>query len=142
MVVPPDTVMTFVTKYRVPKDISVLTVNPHMHLLGDKILAYGVTRANDTIPIIRINRWDFRWQYFYTYKTMLRIPAGTSIVVEATFDNTTKNKNNPFNPPREVAERYDRAGAGMRTTDEMFQFIITYLDYQTGDEQISLEQTR
>ena len=60
-------------------------------------------------------------------------------MVEATFDNTVNNKNNPNNPPIKVSERYDGDGALMRTTDEMFQFIITYLDYEDGDEQISLD---
>jgi len=113
-----------------------------MHLLGDRIITYAVTVEKDTIPMIRINRWDFRWQYFYTYPKMLKIPAGATIVVEATFDNTTNNKNNPYNPPRTIAERYDREGAGMRTTDEMFQFIITYLDYEEGDENQSLVYER
>lgn len=139
LVIPADTIMTFKTKYRLPTSISVLTVNPHMHLLGKSLLAYAVTMEHDTIPLIRINRWDFRWQYFYTYPKMVKLSAGTSIVVEATFDNTSNNKNNPFNPPRTVSERYDGDGALMRTTDEMFQFIITYLDYKKGDETTSLD---
>ncbi len=139
LVIPPDTIMTFTTKFRLPQAISVLTVNPHMHLLGKSVKAYAVTEKNDTIPIIRINRWDFRWQYFYTYPTMLKLDQGTTIVVEATFDNTSNNKHNPYNPPQVVSERYDREGAGMRTTDEMFQFIITYLDYKEGDEKVSLD---
>jgi hypothetical protein len=28
----------------------------------------------------------------------------------------------------------------MRAGDEMFQFILTYMDYQKGDEKISLEK--
>ncbi|MFT5512617.1 MAG: hypothetical protein ACI8SE_001015 [Bacteroidia bacterium] len=139
LIIPPDTVMTFSTKYRIHADISVLTINPHMHLLGKAIKAYAITQSHDTIPLIRINRWDFRWQYFYTFPKMVKLSAGTSIVVEATFDNTISNKNNPNNPPIQVSERYDGDGALMRTTDEMFQFIITYLDYEDGDELISLD---
>lgn len=140
--IPPDTVMTFTTSFRVPADMSILTVNPHMHLLGDKIVAYVVKQEGDTIPLIRINRWDFRWQYFYTFPKALRVPAGSLIEVKATFDNTANNKNNPYDPPRMISERYDLDGAGMRTTDEMFQFIITYLDYEKGDEDLSLEMER
>jgi mono/diheme cytochrome c family protein len=135
LVIPPDTVMSFTSDYIVPFDISVLTVNPHMHLIGQKFLAYAITPAGDTIRMIRINKWDFRWQYFYTYKKMLKIPKGSRIHVEAVYDNTRKNPNNPFNPPRTVAERE----GSMRTSDEMLQFIITYLPYQKGDENISLE---
>jgi hypothetical protein len=136
LVIPPDTVMTFTSDYILPIDISVLTINPHMHLLGQKFLAYALTPSGDTIPMIRINKWDFRWQYFYTYEKMLKIPRGSRIHVEAVFDNTRKNPNNPFSPPRQVAERE----GSMRTSDEMLQFIVTYLPYQQGDENVSLRR--
>lgn len=135
LVIPPDTIMKFVTKYTVPADISLLTINPHMHLLGKSFWAYAITNQNDTIPLIRIKKWDFRWQYFYTFEKMVKIPAGATIIVEGVFDNTRNNPNNPFSPPRLVAERE----GSMRTEDEMFQFIVTYLPYQTGDENTSLK---
>ena len=70
---------------------------------------------------------------------MLKIPAGSEIIVEATFDNTANNPDNPFSPPKEVSERKDFNGKGsMKTSDEMLQFIINYLDYQKGDEDIVL----
>jgi hypothetical protein len=138
LVIPPDTIMKFSSQYTLPFDISVLTINPHMHLLGKSFWAYAITRKGDTIPMIRINKWDFRWQYFYTYKKMLKIPQGATIHVEAVYDNTRKNPNNPFSPPRLVAERE----GSMRTSDEMLQFIITYLPYRNGDENISLERTK
>ena len=103
LIIPPNEVKTFVTRFKVDSDISLLTVNPHMHLLGKKFVAYGITPGNDTLHLIRINNWDFRWQYFYTFEKMMKIPAGTEIVVEGTFDNTVNNPLNPFNPPRTVS---------------------------------------
>ena len=135
LVIPADSIMTFHSDYTLPFDISVLTINPHMHLLGKSFLAYAVTLQNDTIPMIRIPKWDFRWQYFYTYKTMLKIPRGATIHIEGVYDNTRNNPNNPFSPPQLVAERE----GSMRTSDEMFQFIITYLPYKKGDENIRLD---
>ena len=61
-------------------------------------------------------------------------------MVEAVFDNTLKNPNNPFNPPQVIGERLDNGGASMRTTDEMLQFIITYMPYQKNDELIDLSK--
>jgi len=136
LVIPPDTVMTFSTQFVTPIDISVLTINPHMHLLGKKFLAYAINPIGDTIPLIRINNWDFRWQYFYTFQKPVIIPKGSMIQAVGTYDNTKDNPNNPFNPPQEVSERE----ASMRTTDEMFQFIITYLPYKKGDENIDLQK--
>jgi hypothetical protein len=135
LVIQPNRIDTFRTKYTVPIDMSLLTVNPHMHLLGKTFLAYAIKPGGDTIRLIKIPRWDFRWQYFYTFDKMLKIPKGTTIYVEGVYDNTTANPLNPFNPPQVVAER---AGS-MRTTDEMFQFIVTYVHYKDGDENISLK---
>ncbi len=135
LLIPPNEIKKFTSRLQIPFDISILTVNPHMHLLGKSFLAYAVTPGSDTIPIIRINRWDFRWQYFYTFKKMVRIPAGSVIVTEGVFDNTSDNPLNPNKPPKAVGEK----NGSMRTTDEMFQFIISYLPYREGDENISLE---
>jgi len=139
LVVPPNQIKTFRTQAFISEDISILTINPHMHLLGKSLKAFAVKPNGDTIPLIHIPKWDFRWQYFYTYKTMLKIPRGSTIYVDATFDNTSDNPNNPNKPPIAVGERLTLGGASMRTTDEMLQFIISYLPYQIGDEKISLE---
>ena len=139
LVIPPNEIMKHTSFLEIPQDISVLTINPHMHLLGKSFKSYALTPSQDTIRLISIPEWDFRWQYFYTFPTMLKIPAGSVIYVEAEFDNTNQNPNNPYNPPQEIKERYEFGGAGMRTTDEMLQFIITWLPYQDGDEKVSLE---
>ena len=67
---------------------------------------------------------------------MVKVPKGSRIVAEGVYDNTKKNLNNPFSPPQLVTDQ----NGSMKATDEMFQFIITYLPYRTGDEQISLER--
>lgn len=135
MVMLPNTVKPVSSRFTVPYDISILTINPHMHLLGKSFKAYALKPAGDTIRLISIPRWDFNWQYFYTFKKMVKIPQGSTIVAEGIYDNTTNNLNNPFNPPQVIT---DRKGS-MKATDEMFQFIISYLPYQPGDENISLE---
>ena len=135
LMIPADSVKSFASHYIVPDDWSVITINPHMHLLGKKFIAYAVTPAGDTIHLIRIPVWDFRWQYFYTFTRMVHIPAGSRITALAEYDNTKNNRLNPFHPPRPVGER----NGSMRTTDEMFQFIINYVPYIRGDENIRLD---
>ncbi len=134
LVIAANTVKTVYSRYKTEEDISILTVNPHMHLLGKSFRGYALKPDGDTIRLISIPRWDFNWQYFYTFPHMVKIPAGSTIVAEGVYDNTNKNLNNPFSPPREVS---DRKGS-MKATDEMFQFIISYLPYRDGDEHISL----
>lgn len=134
-ILPAGEVSTFKTKYRIPDTISVLTVNPHMHLLGREFTAYAFSEdKNDTIPLIRIPEWDFRWQYFYTYENIRVIPKGYTVEVVAVFDNTVENPFNPNSPPKTLSE----AGKNMKTTDEMFQFFLNYLPYKRGDEHIKL----
>lgn len=134
LIVPADSVKTFHIKFAVPQDISVLTIVPHMHLIGKKYWAYAVKPSGDTIRIIRINNWDFRWQYFYQPVNPLHIPRGSTIYVEGTYDNTAQNPNNPYQPPREIRDR----NGSMKTTDEMFQLILNYMPYKPGDEKIKL----
>jgi len=106
-----------------------------MHLLGQTFTAFAVSpNKQDTINLIHIPEWDFRWQYFYTYPTMLKIPKGYEIVANATFDNTMENPLNPNKPPVTLKE----GGAQMKTTDEMFQFFITYVPFRAGDENFKL----
>ncbi|TND03925.1 MAG: calcium-binding EF-hand-containing protein [Bacteroidetes bacterium] len=135
LVIPPDSVKKFTTRQKINEDISIVTINPHMHLLGKTFTGFAIKPNGDTIPLIHIPQWDFRWQYFYTFPKMVKIPAGSTIVAIGVFDNTVNNPRNPNHPPKTVSERE----GSMRTTDEMFQFIINYLPYKTGDENISLE---
>ena len=139
LVIPPNAVSRHSTRFQLSDDISVLTVNPHLHMLGKSFVAYAVKPNGDTVKLIRIPRWDFRWQFFYTFKKPVYLPAGTWVVAEAVFDNTAGNVNNPNKPPKTVAERLEFGGASMRAGDEMFQFIVTYMFYKKGDEEMSLE---
>lgn len=136
LVIPANQRKTFHIQATIPDDISLVNIVPHMHLIGKRYLAFAVKPSGDTIPLVRIPEWDFRWQYFYTFQKLLHLPRGTTIYVEGEFDNTSDNPNNPFSPPQEIRDR----NGSMKTTDEMFQFIVTYLPYKQGDEEISLEE--
>jgi hypothetical protein len=135
LVIPPNKVSTYITRYTLPTDITIVTINPHMHLLGKRFLAYALSPQGDTIRLIHIPRWDFNWQYFYTFKKPVVLKKGSTIIVEGTFDNTSDNPFNPNNPPQWVRDN----NGSMKTSDEMFQFIVTYLPYQPGDENLDME---
>ncbi len=136
--IPANKISSYSSHWTTREDISIVSVNPHMHLLGKTFLAFAIQPNGDTIRLIRINQWDFKWQYYYTYKHPVKIPAGSTIYAYGAYDNTDKNPNNPFHPPREIKERNDLYSMG--TTEEMFQFIFSYLPYQAGDENLDLEQ--
>lgn len=121
---------TFYMDYPVRKDISLISIMPHMHFIGKSFLAYAITPTDEKIPLIKIDNWDFNWQTTYQFKNLLKIPAGSRIRVEAKFDNTSENPMNPNNPPKDI-------GYGWNSTDEMCDLVIYFLDYESGDETIN-----
>lgn len=136
LILQPNQIQTFHTQASLNGDATILSINPHMHLLGKSFWAFALTPSGDTIPLIKINKWDFRWQYYYTFKNPVIIKKGTVIHVYGTFDNTAQNPNNPNHPPKLVWQ--GEGVRSMQTTEEMFQFIFTYMPYQTGDEKMDL----
>jgi hypothetical protein len=142
LIVPAGRYSKHYCRFLVNQDISLISVNPHMHLLGKSMKVYALKPNGDTVRIIHIPKWDFRWQYTYTFTHLLRIPKGSVIVAEAIFDNTSSNPNNPYHPPRDVAERLEYGGASMRASDEMLQCIINWTPYKQGDEAFSLKAER
>ena len=129
LIIPADSVKTFDTRFQLAFDISVMFINPHMHLLGKSFLAFAVLPSRDTIPLIRIKNWNFNWQEFYQINPMLTLPKGTWIIAQGEFDNTSNNPFNPFNPPRDCT-----AYGKMRTVDEMLGFGLMFFKYKPGDE--------
>lgn len=137
-VIPPGEIKTFHTSKTLSQPISILSVNPHMHLIGKTFWAFALSPKGDTVPLIRIKNWDFKWQYYYTYKHPVKLEAGSTIHVYGVYDNTNKNPNNPYHPPRTITQ--GNGVESMKTTEEMFQFIFTYMPYKEGDEKIDLER--
>ena len=116
------------------EDQSVLYVWPHMHLIGKEYLAYAIPPdGGDTIRLVHIPRWDFRWQEIYRFKRLVKIPKGSVIHLECTYDNTADNPFNPNSPPRNIFSYGD-----MRTTDEMMTLMMIFLPYRPGDETADL----
>jgi len=134
LMIPANQTKTFVEKFETPAifNYSLLGIAPHMHLIGKNIKAFGVTPSNDTLNLIRINNWNFHWQGFYMFRTIQKIPGGTTLWAVADFDNTANNSFNPNNPPQDVH-------AGEATTDEMMIVYLIFTYYQPGDENIIID---
>jgi len=133
--IPADTTKAFNLKIVTPQDQSLLYVWPHMHLLGKTFKAYAVTPQGDTIKLVSIPSWDFKWQEIYRYKKLIKVPKGSILTIEALYDNTKENPNNPNHPPKMVFSAND-----MKTTDEMMTMLMVFLKYEEGDENLELDK--
>jgi len=93
-------------------EVELLSIAPHMHLLGKQVTVEAIMPFLQRKQLIRIDDWSFHWQGIYNYKQSIKLPAGTLLVMTAYFDNSVNNPENPHNPP--VSVRF-----GEQTDDEM-----------------------
>ncbi len=98
--------------YRLPVDADLLALQPHAHNLARRIDAEARLPNGTTRNLITIADWDFRWQDVYRYARPLALPAGTTIVMRFTYDNSAANARNPNRPPGRVVW-------GQNTSNEM-----------------------
>ncbi len=72
-----------------------LSMSPHMHVRGRSFRYSAIYPDGRKEILIDVPRYDFNWQTEYRLKEPLKIPAGTRIFCEASFDNSAGNLNNP-----------------------------------------------
>ena len=131
-IIPSNQIKTFRATLTINRDISLMSIYPHMHLLGKSWEVYAIDPQGNRTNLIRIEDWDFNWQGSYTFTHFQKITAGSQIHALATYNNTSDNPLNPNNPPRNMTW-------GEKTTDEMLIVSMQYVPYQQGDENIALD---
>ena len=103
MVIPPGAAdYRSVDRYVLPVDVEVHGVQPHAHYLAEDVRGYATLPDGTRRPLIHIEDWSFHWQDFYRYETPFVLPRGTELAMEFTYDNSVRNPDNRFAPPRRV----------------------------------------
>ena len=74
---------------------------PHMHLRGKAFEVSLLQPGKDPRVLLRVPRYDFRWQNAYTLAEPIALHPGDKIAVSGWFDNSPNNPNNP-DPKAEV----------------------------------------
>lgn len=106
----------------IPMDAEAIAVFPHAHYLAKDMKVDAHLPDGTVVPLIWIKDWDFNWQGAYRYSSPVKLPKGTRLDMQYTYDNSAANPHNPSNPPREVK-------FGEQTTNEMaFAFVSVTLD--------------
>jgi hypothetical protein len=83
------------------QDMVLYNIQPHMHLRGRAIKYTAVFPDGREEVLLNVPRYDFNWQILYEYAKPVPLPAGTIVRVDATWDNSTKNRYNP-RPDQEI----------------------------------------
>ena len=112
-----------------PFDVTLFGVTPHMHLIGKQMKVTATKPDGTVIPLINVKDWDFRWQDQYRFVDPIQLPRGTVVNMEAVYDNSENNTDNPSSPPKRIKR-------GEQTTDEMcicfLQMTIDAQNLSTG----------
>jgi hypothetical protein len=121
----------------IPQDVEALAITPHAHYLGKDMKIDARLPDGSVTHLIWIKDWDFNWQGQYRFSQPVKLPKGTRVELEYTYDNSSANVRNPSHPP--VAVHW-----GEQTTDEMaVAFLSVKLgslaDEETFRRQIGLE---
>ncbi len=110
-------------EFTVPRDASILSFMPHMHLRGKDFL-YRATYPDGRVEtLLSVPRFDFSWQSTYRCAEPIHLPKGTRVQCVAHYDNSADNPANP--DPKKTIHWGDQ------TWDEM---MIGYMDYYWDDE--------
>jgi len=103
------------------EDMDIVSFFPHMHTRGKSMKYTAVYPDGRKEVLLNVPHYDFNWQWFYYPQSPVRIPEGTAIELEAHYDNSEANPNNP-DPSIQVT-------FGEATYNEMmfgaFEFIPT-----------------
>ena len=103
-----------------------------MHYRGKTLKAWAVSPEGDTIPIMKINRWNFDWQGIYTPESPIVIPKGSTFHLITTYDNTATNPFNPVLPPEDAIR-------GNSSYDEMMGLGFEWIPTKKGDGKLMLK---
>jgi hypothetical protein len=119
--------------------VSIFSALPHSHQICTDVLNYAYEDTSkthnttiDTIPLLKINEWNFHWQFYYYYKKLVKIPPSYRYFAKHTYDNTSQNPHNPNNPPQMIT-------VGTNSGDEMLYDSFQWLVYNPGDENINID---
>jgi tetratricopeptide (TPR) repeat protein len=106
--------------------VDLYTVQPHAHHLAKEVKGFATLPDGTRKWLIYIRRWDFEWQGVFRYAHPEFLPAGTTITMEYTYDNSAENPHNPHRPPQRVTY-------GERTTDEMAELWLQVVPRHPAD---------
>ncbi len=98
-----------------PVDVEVLSVAPHMHLLGKDMKMWAELPDGKKIDLIWIDNWDFQWQNQYYFDKPIDLPRGSVVKLVSHFDYSSDNPRISRKPD----EPLKPVGWGEATTDEM-----------------------
>jgi hypothetical protein len=111
MIPPGDPSYEVISTRVMPRDATLLSLRPHMHLRGKSFRYVAEFPDGKKEVLLDVPKWDFEWQVEYVLAKPRLLPQGTLLRAIATYDNS---QDNPANP-----DPSKRVFFGLQSTDEM-----------------------
>ena len=112
--------------YQLPVPFDLMSVYPHAHYLGKDMRVTAALPDGTTKTLLHIPQWSFHWQQDYRFVTPIPLPAGTTLTMRYTYDNSEHNSENPRLPPVRVR-------LGPKSTDEMAELGLQVMPHSIAD---------
>jgi Flp pilus assembly protein TadD len=109
-----------------PVAVQVVSLYPHAHYLAKEMTATATLPDGSAKTLLAIKGWDFHWQDEYCFAVPLALPAGTTLTMRYTYDNSAANKHNPAKTPVRVV-------FGPLSSDEMGDLWLRLLPGSASD---------
>jgi peroxiredoxin len=117
----------------IDQDCVIHSVMPHMHVIGREIKVTMTPPDGKTQTLVAIADWNYNWQETYLFKEPIAVKSGTRFEIEAYYDNSSGNPDNPNHPPKPVT-------FGEQTTNEMCFGFIGATSNQPGRLRMRFEE--
>ncbi len=133
----PAGVSNYVVKdsFTLPVEVDAFSVSPHAHYIAKSMTMTALRPDGSEVIILRIPDWDFAWQEQYSFKDRIRLPKGTRLETELTYDNAATNPRNPISPPVRVKW-------GPASTDEMGSVTMHVVPVREADVEVLRDALR
>ncbi len=123
---PGDAEFVVTDEVTLPIAVELHAVYPHAHYLAKSMEGKATLPDGTERWLIRIDDWDFNWQDVYRVREPYLLPAGATLSMRFTYDNSADNPRNPNQPPRRVR-------AGNQSSDEMAHLQLQVRPQRTAD---------
>jgi hypothetical protein len=77
------------------KQVTLASLNPHMHLRGKDFIYRVVYPTGESQILLNVPRFDYAWQPGYRFEKPIVLPAGSRLEMDGHWDNSANNPNNP-----------------------------------------------
>lgn len=100
--VPENEVVVRTLTHQIEEETNLVGLFPHMHFIARKTECFALTKEGERIDLVSFDEWDYYYQGQYMFNVPKYLPKGSTIYLNAVYDNTPNNPYQPNDPVRAV----------------------------------------